>query len=442
MVMASISSLAFWGLQRRLPLLGLAVVSLSVTAWAQTRSAQGQPPRRYKEDHPRDVPIAEQTTARGMLRTGVVTDANLLATVYQWRCSQLTWASKVNETADLRARLRSDLRAAERAAKPDAFDRLTPLVLKSMLAIAHGPEYHPAARLNAMLLLGDLDARVTAGGTTRFVPHPEALPHLLAAVGAPGETVSGVDDSLRCAALHSLVRHGKAAGQDSADRQAIIKAALAVASNDVVPKGRSQEVHEWVRRRSVIVLESTIKAGASDLDVAASDRLRALIADRGLALKLRLDAAQAFGRTNTDRATDALTGTQLARALGGLTLDLLNAEVVPAGKVAVSLRSVGSRELLAQGVSKISLALRTVEVRATDNQTATAADKPNSADPSAVQYLRSRLAAVRKTINDPQATDGVAAGNSTLLANDLNAWLDREAVVQATDSIPDAMDDG
>jgi len=422
--------------------LGLLVGLLSSIVQAQTRPASAQPARVYKEDHPRDVPIAEQTNVRTMLRTGAITDQKLFETVYRWRCSQLTWNSKINETADLRVRIKADLRAAERAAKPEAYDRLSALVLKSMLAIVRDPDYHPGARFNAMLLLGDLNARVTAGGTTKFVPHPEALPHLLADVDASAESVTGADDALRCAALQGLVRHGKSAAHDSVERRAILKAALDTASNDAAPQGRSEAVHEWIRRRAVTVLETTVKPRASDLDEQASDLLQALIADRSLALKLRLEAAQAFGRTHKERAGDALADSQLARSLGGLTVDLLNAEVVQPGRAGSMLRSEGSRELLAQGLSKISLALSTVEAAPVKGKTPSTGNvTPNSQDPSAVQYLRSRLIAVRKAIGDLQAHDAITAHNSTLLANDLNAWLDRETVAQATDLVPDAMDD-
>ncbi|MBI3462777.1 MAG: hypothetical protein HY000_06915 [Planctomycetes bacterium] len=435
-------SIALRLVRRRLTLVGLLAASLCAPAWAQTGGANRKLARTYKEDRPRDVPIAEQTNARTMLRTGVVTDKDLIDAVYRWRCAQLTWTSKLNETADLRLRLKADLRAAERAAKPDAFDRLTPLVLKSMVAIVNDQEYHPTVRLNAMLLLGDLDARVVSGGAARFVPHPEALPHLLSVAEDSAESVTGAGDAIRCAALHGLLRHGRSAAPDSAERQAISKAAIAMASNATAPEGRNEAVHEWIRRRAVTVLEASVRPGASDLDEQASDLLHVLIANRDEPLKLRLEAAQAFGRTQKEHARDALAATQLAQSLGALTIDLLNSEVVQVGRTGSTVRSAGSRELLTHGLSKISAALRTVEASPVNSKAASAGNgAPNPEDPSAVQYLRSRLITMRKSLGDVQANDAVTARNSTLLANDLNAWLDREAVVQTTPGIPDAVDE-
>ena len=74
-------------------LMGLAVTPVHGQAGTATARA-------FKEDRPRDVSITEQTNARLMLRNGVVTDPKLLITVFEWRCSQLTWNSKVNDAAD------------------------------------------------------------------------------------------------------------------------------------------------------------------------------------------------------------------------------------------------------------------------------------------------------------------------------------------------------
>ena len=414
-----------------LPLVGL-VIQAPVAA--QTGAAERPPV--YKEDHPRDLPIADQTAARAMLRTGVVTDPRLFDAVYQWRCSQFTWHGKVNEAADLRQRLKADLRSAERAAKPDAHDRLTGLLLKSLAAIAKGADYHPTARLNALLLLGDLNARTGSGASAKYVPHPDALTHLLAAADRAASPVNGVDDALRTAALHSLVRHGKDCGAESAARPTILKAALAIASNSEIPTGREKEVHAWIQRRAVNVVEATLRTGLSDLDKQASSLLQAMIGDRGLPLKVRLDASRAFGRTHQNRPDDTLADTQLAQSLGALTIDLLNSEVVRPGRGGITLRSDLSREVLAQGLGKISLALRTVEAPQPEKGGAT-----ESKDPVAVQYLRNQLALVRKFVGDYEVNNVVTAQRSTLLANDLNAWLDAQTVAQAADRKPDAMDE-
>jgi hypothetical protein len=418
-------------------LASLILMPLCANVFAQTGRKDREPARTYKEDRPRDVSTTEQTNARMMLRAGMVSDKNLFDTVYQWRCAQLTWTSKLNDTSDLRRRLASDLRAAERAEKPDAFERLTALVLKSTTAIVQDRGYHPTSRLNAMLLLGDLNIRAINGNATRLVPHPDALPHLLGFAQVPAAEVTGADDAIRCAALHGLVRHGKAAGKDAAERQSVLKATIAIASNDSVPQGRSEEVHEWIRRRALTVLETSLRPDAGELDEQAAVLLRALVANRSEMLRLRLEAARVLGSTQKQRERNALAATELAQSLGGLTIDLLNSEVVEVGGGGMMMRSEASREILAHGLRKISLALRTVESAPGGNATISGSGDSNPNDPSAVQYLRSRLAMMRKGLGDVQANDVAIARGSILLAGDLNAWLDSQAVAQKTDAIPE-----
>ena len=77
---------------------------------------------------------------------------------------------------ECRKQVRNDLHRA----KGDVHDHLNALVLEFMKAHA-AENYHPAVRVNAMLMIGDLN-RVEPTGSAAAIPLPEALTMLLDAV--------------------------------------------------------------------------------------------------------------------------------------------------------------------------------------------------------------------------------------------------------------------
>ena len=128
---------------------------------------------------------------------------------------------------------------AQRSNNQAVIQRITLLLLESMKGVAEG-NYHPAARINAILLLSRLD-RQPANPATKTPPLPleQTLPILLS-LYQDANNVDGV----RAAALHGIHRHVRFGfpGIDAESRGTITQEMTSLL-NAPAPAGRNAKAH-------------------------------------------------------------------------------------------------------------------------------------------------------------------------------------------------------
>ena len=185
------------------------------------------------------------------------------------------------------------VRESSRCSKnAEVHGHLMDLALAKMTEYSKAP-YYPATRVNAMLLLGDLNSQ-ERGTTTAPVPLPAAMDVMLDELGSAQQI-----DAVRVAALVGILRHVELNRFRSADRQIpavtrerIVDQMLAILGATNLPAGRSREGHYWLQRRAVDVLALFGTAGQNGNVVVAVDKV---LADDKAPLMLRCSAAAALG---------------------------------------------------------------------------------------------------------------------------------------------------
>jgi hypothetical protein len=148
----------------------------------------------------------------------------------------------------------------EKASNKDAHERVVQLAFDFFSVVAV-EEYHPAVRYNAMLIIGDLnESERTGSGSDSEAPRP--LPAALAFMVKQWKSPDQLD-AVRVAALIGILRHvqieaqaiGRADTPKNADQTTEIRQlALDLVRTRKAPEGRSQEGHDWMRRRGIEIL--------------------------------------------------------------------------------------------------------------------------------------------------------------------------------------------
>ncbi len=235
------------------------------------------------------------------------------------------WTSPANLTSliDYRKELRGDFLNGKSG---PPYDRLLRLTLDYMTKLI-GPEYHPAVRYNATVVLGELNVQELAPGARGLVqPLPAALKILV-------DAVKNTDsDAVRVAALIGLARH---AGLVAAERQArpgaqdppawesqIVPMLLDVAKSPP-PPGRSPDGHGWIRALAIEVLAALRSLGPNGSVVTT---LAAIVADKAAPMMTRCAAARALG-TFDYKGFTAQSPSQLAVPLGQLAVEACSAQL-------------------------------------------------------------------------------------------------------------------
>lgn len=197
------------------------------------------------------VDAAKVRDVTRMSREGAVTDLESFRQVYNSRLAELTQKPKFSEAANIRKMLRRDLEQSGRAANQQFHSALNDLLLKTCGSLASQDRFHPVARLNFVLIIGDLNSReVQLGGSQDEVPLSEAQPVLLQF--ATNETAP---DAVRVAALIGLLRHAQrnVLSGDARDQTVDAMQAMFTAPR---PQQRPEEVHDWILTRAGEVLTS------------------------------------------------------------------------------------------------------------------------------------------------------------------------------------------
>jgi hypothetical protein len=162
----------------------------------------------------------------------------------------------VKECTDLLSR-------AQRSNRPQVAIQLMRYIYDGMKKVAEG-NYHPAARINALLVLSRIDTRPADNSTrTPPIPLPQALPILLAQYQNEANP-----DGVRAAALQGLHRHVMYGFQNiSPTDKATLMTAMTGLLQAEPPQGRSPEAHAYLQRFAVDMLEMLRPANDKSLGV-------------------------------------------------------------------------------------------------------------------------------------------------------------------------------
>lgn len=164
------------------------------------------------------------------------------------------------------------------------------LTVKSMLAIYTNTDLHPAVRLNAVYLLGQLDdvpADRLQGRNQAPQPSKVAFTRLMSILTSNDE--SAYPDYVKVAAFAGIQRHlqiNKIAGQpiDATDRQTLLNQIATTLQNE-----ENEGLSYWLKRRSMQI--AALIGDASVLDSAVET-----LQSKEAGLWLQLDALDAIGQ--------------------------------------------------------------------------------------------------------------------------------------------------
>jgi hypothetical protein len=235
---------------------------------------------------------------------------------YYHRYALAEWSlvKNVSKLVTFRQRLVRDLRNYRGGS---VYEHFRSLVLGFMGDVANNKNLHPAVRVNAMLMIGELNAVESPTITVAPQPFPPALPVLVSAAEDPQQL-----DVVKVAALVGILRHGKLGGIKTAENiEAVSGAALAVAGSQR-PPGRSADGHAWLRKLAAEVLG---ELGAAGENGEVANALAAMVAEAASPFYARCTAAEALGKLNYAGAA-GLDASKLAARLGRLAVDAYTAE--------------------------------------------------------------------------------------------------------------------
>ncbi len=176
------------------------------------------------------------------------------------------------------------------------------LLLPTMKRIAEG-NYHPSARLNAVLLIGLVNtAEAGSGGSDAPQPNAECVAYLNSLVKQDQLPLY-----LRVAAFTGLHRvaqiEGLRPGLDQNLVREISTAALAVAENKAAGQGQwDPDANYWLRRRAVQILGFLRNQGEN---LAVVNTLYGILSDDKNQFNLRLDAVEALSELKLTEAAAA-----------------------------------------------------------------------------------------------------------------------------------------
>lgn len=304
-------------LKNHLPLLpvraGLAVVALVLApavvvspAWAQgepayigwTKVETARETREYKDK----------------IRDGAALDAESRRFLQQTALPQLALEENLATIERTRRRMREVLLTEIDDDK--AFADVSRLVAEFMTGLARDENAGVVARVNALLLVGELRSKDGK-------PWPPAQP-LLAAAAADVKLPIAV----RIAAVAGIGRHVDLYRADEQALAALVKAAgpatLGILSEPVTSDRRTEQ--EWLAARALTILPVVLRAAPKN--VAAT--LAGIVEDPARATDVRVRAAAALGATAN--AKSEVSAAKVVEAIRGLAISALEADVMAADR--------------------------------------------------------------------------------------------------------------
>jgi hypothetical protein len=192
-----------------------------------------------------------------------------------------------------------------------AFDDASKAVADAALTIAKNSEASRAARVNAMLLVGELRAKDNKDGTV----WPAAVSQLAAVAGD-----ATLDPSVRVAAMAGLVRHADVAKRTGGDRLTEFTKGARPAILAIVAEKPSVEqpvVSDWLASRALSILTTVVKSSPKEL----ATTLVGVMNDNSRSLDVRVRAAAALGATVTPKSE--IQAVEATNGVTALAVDVL-----------------------------------------------------------------------------------------------------------------------
>ncbi|MFW5692892.1 MAG: hypothetical protein ACOCWL_01620 [Thermoguttaceae bacterium] len=235
--------------------------------------------------------------------------------------------------------------------------RLNAIILDYMGKMASA-NVHPAARVNAMLMIGELNEVEPVRAGDAPTPLRPALPVLLATLEDDEQI-----DPVKVAALVGIVRHAQFGQLTPESTQAIQRAMVELAGSTGAP-ARSADGQAWMRAQAAKALGFLGTVGE---DGVVPRLLLTLVADKQLDMLVRCHAAEALGRLDYS-GSHGVNAAQAVAALGQLAAEAIRAETdafdndpesfsrrrIKASLVAVHRALTGEEEEQSQGIGVLA----------------------------------------------------------------------------------------
>jgi hypothetical protein len=224
------------------------------------------------------------------------------------------------------------------------------LVLPFCTRVMADAEYHPAVRLNAVLLLGSLNRRDGQRNVEPSVPLDTALRALV--------TLASAQDTpgyLKAAAFAGILRHVGIDGQlaqsamDPAVREQIINMAINLLDTTVPADGSPlTDEQYWLRRQCVQILGAFRVPGADGKILSA---LKRVLEDENSPLWISADAVEAIGNMRVN-PSDQVDVSGVAKLIGAVVSRFLKADIQDIDNYIASIRE--NRSIARRSVEETS----------------------------------------------------------------------------------------
>jgi hypothetical protein len=330
------------------------------SAWPMTLAAKDTPDPEEPEQKYEQLPLDEKQKnnvgrVSEILRRGTFGpgDQPLFDDFFQqFFLARWTWVKNIAANPSKKVPglpvWRKELRSSYLGKRSEAaavHDHLNALVLDFMSKLAAGSNYHPAVRINAMLMIGELNS-VEQAGTTAAVPLPDALKVLLAAVQS-----TKLPDSVRAAAMVGILRHADPKVLDEDGRKSLTAAMLRLVAEDP-PTGPAAPGREWILAQAIEALGLLKSVGE---DAAVHKAMLKTVGEAKLRLCTRCVAADSLGHLDYSGATGINVATAAA-VLGAFAIDSCAEEL---GRAKSNMTSTAIRQRLKQ---RLDVVLATLKV--------------------------------------------------------------------------------
>jgi hypothetical protein len=221
----------------------------------------------------------------------------------------------------LRAEFRLHLLVAMKAPNRGAQNELTRFILTEMESLVYDEQQTMPVRVNALLLITELDQTPEKIGapTVPAVPAAPALAPLMKMFQDQKLPIG-----LRSVALRGLQRHAES-GVGQKEAAVLRDVALQTLNNKTVPQGCDAAGHEWFRQRATAILGFLRAVGVAQNDVSVFNAIAGVVNEKEASLAFRSKAACSLGRLDYAGAPAVGVG-PAAQSLGVLALQILEKE--------------------------------------------------------------------------------------------------------------------
>lgn len=306
-------------------------------------------------------------------------------------------------TADTYPRLRKELKIFSNTAKGDSLVDFNKLITKRMKEIIASPNDSSAAKINAMLVIGEL---TEMSADNRPKPLGEGLGVLGNAVLSPK-----VRDEVKIAAMVGLERYAAAGaippgkGQD-----ALSLYLLNLLKQKDPPTGRTPDGHNWMRRSAAQVLAKLGNPGPNN---AVLTTMAEIAADPSARPTLRCTMAECIGQLKIPAGSN-IDVRELANTIGHQALEICDAEI----DRAVEEKRVPSRRLLMYAVYSARYGVEKLQ--------SAAAGTPNS---KFVAETAAKLKSLYQKIDDLETKDDAVVSSIEPTLDELRKTLGAKTLI-------------